>query len=154
MSNDERLRCTPSDIEVALDEAIQLVSRRGGGAMTPHRIRALRLLLTSATPLRPYHLMKHLKEDSSTKPPTMYRTLDALIEMGLIHRIESLGAYTPCRHWSHAHSPCFLICSSCGRVDEMNVDQVVESLMGESAAVRFRTRSAAVEVNGICQDCM
>ena len=88
------------------------------------------------------------------KPPTVYRTLDFLLEMGLIHRIESLQAFAPCRHWWHGHAAGFLICDLCGAAEELDVDGSLRKLSHEAAGVGFQTRAAVIEIRGICHSCV
>lgn len=148
----ERKGCAPEDVEACLREAAQLSKQRGGN-LTPLREKVLKLLLKSERPVKAYDLLGQLKDDREAKPPTVYRALDFLVEMGLAHKIASLQAFVPCRHWSHAHTPALLLCKSCGMITELDADDVAAKLTGEAASVAFASRSALIEVHGTCPDC-
>src|SRR5437879_13158122 len=71
---------------------------------TPPRERALELLLESGGPVKAYDLMGRFQEGVTTAPPTVYRALDALVELGLAHKIASLNAYTACHLQAAGHT--------------------------------------------------
>ena len=113
----------------------------------------LELLLESARPTKAYDVLHRLKDDGDAKPPTVYRALDFLLEMGLIHRIESLKAFAPCGHWAHGHIPVFLICDGCGSVGEINAYDSFKKLGQETGGVDFKLRTAVIEARGHCENC-
>ena len=84
--------CSPQDVEAFLTEAETLAARRGQ-RLTKIRRKVLRLLLESSEPSKAYDLLANLDGEGSAKPPTVYRALDFLQDVGLAHKIESLNAY-------------------------------------------------------------
>ena len=144
--------CRPTDLEEALAEATALSAKRGG-YLSPQRKKVLSLLLQATGPVKAYDMLGQLKDDKDAKPQTIYRALDFLVEMGLVHRIASLQAYTPCQHWAHAHSPALLVCDECGAIAELDADDLMTALTGEAASVDFKARDAVVEVQGTCPNC-
>ena len=80
--------------------------------------------------------------DNSAKPPTVYRSLDFLMEHGLIHKIQSLNAYVGCSH-PDAHDSCyFLICNECQNIEEhcsININDIVKNNSGGKS---FFTKSS------------
>ena len=85
---------------------------RQGAQLTPLRRRVLDIFSDSAAPLGAYAILEELsrREGKQVAPPTVYRTLDFLLEHGFVHKIESLNAYAPCEHLGHAHHGMLLIC--------------------------------------------
>lgn len=146
------LACSPDKPVEALREAADLCSRRGG-ALTPLRQTVLTFLLEADRPIKAYDMLQKLRDDRSAKPPTIYRTLDFLIEMGLAHRIESLNAFVPCGHWDHGHAAVFLLCDGCGSAGELHAGEAYKKLAHDVAGVSFKMRSAVIEVRGLCQAC-
>jgi len=144
--------CRPTDLEEALEEATALSAKRGG-YLSPQRKKVLSLLLQAAGPVKAYDMLGQLKDDKDAKPQTIYRALDFLVEMGLVHRIASLQAFTPCQHWAHAHSPALLVCDECGTIAELDADDLMAALTGDAASVDFKARDAVVEVQGTCPNC-
>lgn len=142
----------PRDIQERLAEAEQICAERGGN-MTPLRRKLLTYLFESERPVKAYDLLDRLRRDQKAKPPTVYRTLDFLEEKGLIHRIASLQAFTPCQNLRHAHTPALLVCDACGAVLELNAEAVTSKLAQEATAVSFKPCKALIEVHGTCSDC-
>lgn len=147
-----RSGCVPLNLEDRLKEAERACAIRDG-IFTPLRRKILTFLLESERPVKAYALLKRLKNDQGAQPPTVYRTLDFLREMGLVHRIESLQAFVPCRHWKHGHAAAFLICDSCGAVAEFDAVESLRKLNQAAAGVKFKARDAVVEVRGACPEC-
>lgn len=152
MMTNSHLACTSLSIADALYEAEELCEKRGGN-LTPLRRKALTLLLESTRPTKAYDLLRHLRDSGEAKPPTVYRTLDLLMQMGLIHKVESLGAFVACGHWRHGHAAVFLICSGCGLVSELHANESIKKLTQEVGSVKFKVRAAVIEVGGLCQAC-
>ena len=146
------LSCSPISIATALKDAERICDQQGA-RMTPIRRRVLELLLATDAPAKAYDLLDQLGDEGAAKPPTIYRALDFLLEMGLAHKIESLNAYVACGHRDHRHSAVFLICASCHAAEELHADATISALEAESAEVDFALRSTVLEVRGICAQC-
>ncbi len=146
------LACAPEALADSLREAEVLCEQRGG-RLTPLRKKVLTLLLESEGPAKAYDLLEHLGDDGAAKPPSVYRSLDFLLEMGLAHRIESLNAFVACGHWKHGHAAVFLICDSCGTAGELHAGDSVKKLTQEVESVKFQMRNAVIEIRGLCQAC-
>ena len=114
----------------------------------------LTLLLESDGPAKAYDLLADLGDaDGAAKPPSVYRSLDFLLEMGLAHKIESLNSYVACGHWKHGHAAVFLICDKCGTAGELHANDSVKKLTQEVESVNFQMRSAVIEIRGLCEAC-
>lgn len=137
----------------ALNEAEQLCSERGT-RLTPIRRQVLSLVWQSHRPLGAYDLLGTLNEGGGrTAPPTIYRALDFLQQMGLVHRIASLNAYVGCPRPHQPHRGCFLICRHCHNVMELRGDRVHQTLEEATRARDFAMQEATVEINGLCANC-
>jgi Fur family zinc uptake transcriptional regulator len=146
------LACSPHGLADSLVEAETLCEQRGG-RLTPLRKKVLTLLLESEGPAKAYDLLEHLGDDGAAKPPSVYRSLDFLLEMGLAHKIESLNAYVACGHWKHGHAAVFLICDKCGEAGELHANDTVKKLTQDVESVNFKMRSAVIEIRGLCANC-
>ena len=144
--------CSPQDAEAFLVEAEKLVSAKGQ-KLTPIRRKVLQLLLQSEEPAKAYDLLANLDGEGAAKPPTVYRALDFLQEMGLAHKIESLNAYVACGHANHEHSAVFLICQSCGGAEELHAVATSEALSKETNSAGFVIQNAVIEARGRCRKC-
>jgi len=124
------------------------------GRLTRQRARALELVWQSHRPVGAYEILEQLRaEGFNGAPPTVYRALEFLLEQGLIHRIESLNAYTGCAHPGQPHSGQFLICSSCQRVAELDDPKVTSAITRTAARLGFIADSPVVEIRGLCPVC-
>jgi Fur family zinc uptake transcriptional regulator len=137
----------------SLREAERLCRQRGG-KLTRLRKTVLMLLLQSERPTKAYDLIQRLGDAGAANPATIYRALDFLVNMALVHRIESLNSFVACRHPKHSHSAIFLICDCCGSVTEMDGGESSEKLGRQVEGMEFRMRDAVVEVRGLCRDCV
>lgn len=144
--------CSPQDIETFLNEAEEIAARKGQ-RMTKIRRKVLRLLLESDAPSKAYDLLANLDGEGAPKPPTVYRALDFLQDVGLAHKIESLNAYVACGHANHSHSAVFLICDICGGAEELHAVTTAEALTSETASAKFSMDRAVIEAHGRCRKC-
>ncbi len=144
--------CSPQDVDLFLQEAEALAEARGQ-RMTRIRRKVLRLLLENPEPSKAYDLLDNLDGEGSAKPPTIYRALDFLQEVGLAHKIESLNAYVACGHASHNHSAVFLICERCGGAEELHALSTTNALDKETRAAGFKVSRAVIEARGLCRAC-
>ena len=128
---------------------------RQGVQLTPLRRRVLDVFSSHAPPLGAYAILEELsrRESKQIAPPTVYRTLDFLLEHGFVHKIESLNAYAPCEHLDHAHHGMLLICETCGRSEEIEDTEVMRAIVETAAAAGFGLKRVMVEAQGLCRRC-
>lgn len=128
--------------------------QREGLRLTPTRRRVLELIVYSPGGTKAYDLLDTLaKENSSARPPTVYRALDFLLSNGLIHRIESLNAYVRCTCPEHVKAYQLLICEICGYVQELHEELIDQRLDAAAEKQGFSVIKKTIEVHGRCQDC-
>ena len=140
-------------IRAALAEAARICAERKG-RLTPQRKRVLELVWRSHEPKGAYAILEQLRaEGFNGAPPTVYRALDFLLAHNLIHRIESLNAYTGCAHPGDCHTGQFLICSRCNRVAELADAGVRDSIASCTAQHGFEAARLVIEIQGICPQC-
>ena len=137
----------------ALEQAEQRC-RNLGAKLTPLRRRVLELIWSNHQAVKAYELIDLLStEDHSVKPPTVYRSLDFLLEHGLIHRIDSLNAFVGCSHPHEPHDVRLLICTQCQQVSELSDPNLDQALTLALAAHGFRPSRAHLEIHGLCAHC-
>jgi Fur family zinc uptake transcriptional regulator len=119
--------------------------------LTAPRRRVLACLLEADAPLKAYDIVEKMGD---AKPMTVYRALDFLAGAGYVHRIESLNAYAPCveSHCRHNDSQ-YLICDSCGRIDELHDHSIDRFIVAQLAKLGFNVRSKTMEILGQCAAC-
>lgn len=141
-------------IDDAINSARQLCETRGT-RLTSLREQILSLIWQSHKPLGAYTLMDMLAKASTRRvaPPTVYRTLDFLLEEGLIHRINSLNAFIGCPSPNERHQSHFLICQSCNVAVELDNPQLSQKLAELAINAGFSVISHSIEINGLCAAC-
>jgi Fur family ferric uptake transcriptional regulator len=86
--------------------------RRRGARATPARIRVLRLLRETPTPLSHAEIEARLEDGGAPDRVTLYRVLDWLVDNGFAHknadagRVFRFSAASPGEHATHAHFRC------------------------------------------------
>lgn len=124
--------------------------------LTPARRAILDLLCKADKPLGAYDMLDSLAGPSGRRPApiAVYRALDYLLENGLVHRLASRNAFVACgRRHAHSDPVAFLICDSCGGVEESASPAFALSLAETAAAAGFRSAGAVIEVSGTCAGC-
>ncbi len=145
------------DIEKEISAAEAQSSELGERFTAPRRM-VFRKLLEAQKPIKAYDIIGIRDEnDKPAKPPTIYRALEFLCRIGLVHKIESDSSYFACSHHHDCHStshlPLVMICQKCGNVFEDHI-VAIENLIGETATKRgFKVAKMMLEAHGICKNC-
>ena len=104
-----------------------------------------------------YEVLDRLaKKGTRLAPISIYRALDALLEAGVVHRLESKNAYFACRRLHQPRTgrrPMFLSCEKCGTVQEVDGDDIFHAIDAAARTAKFEPRVRFVEVSGTCQEC-
>lgn len=138
-----------------LGEAETLCAEQGG-RLTPPRRQVLAALIESGRALGAYDLIESVAARSGRRaaPITIYRALEFLTRVGLVHRIESRNAFLACPAGcgDHGHA-VFMICDCCGAVTEAASPRL-DALLGELAGANgFRPQGRVIEMAGRCAAC-
>ena len=140
------------------DEALARAERFCGERdlqFTRLRRDVLRTVAAEGKPLGAYDIAERLSGDGRrVAAVSVYRALDFLTEHGLVHRIASRNAFVSCGH-SHGEGAglVFLICRSCGSIDETTSPEIEDQLGRTLAQAGFRPTSRILEVEGECGAC-
>lgn len=145
---------TTHDIDARLDAAAAACVREGV-RFTELRRHVLSMVLAADGPVTAYALLDQLRGTRwNAAPPTVYRALEFLVQRGLVHRVERLNAFIGCDEGAaHDHPVQFLICRTCGAVDEVDDHAVSAALVHAAAAKGFTPGHATIEVEGTCAGC-
>ncbi|MDC3263916.1 MAG: Fur family transcriptional regulator [Porticoccaceae bacterium] len=158
MLTNSRLVHQPHDhgrcISAALSRAEELCAA-SKARLTSTRKSVLELLWQSHRPLGAYQLQDQLAALSgkSIAPPTIYRAIEFLLKLGLIHRIPSLNAYIGCPFPGSDHSNLFMICNACGSAAEVAHNGINDLLQKASDKANFTLQSQTLELFGLCPNC-
>jgi len=139
------------DIHHDLAAAANFV-KRAGARFTPIRKRVYDLLLHSKQPLGAYDILGLMGGVGSSKPPTVYRALDWLMDMGLAKKVTSQSKYVALRPDKKSEAVAFLLCQSCGQAETFDPGPMAENLASIAAEKGFSERETVIEVMGFCKD--
>ncbi|GAA3942507.1 Fur family transcriptional regulator [Litoribacillus peritrichatus] len=137
----------------AVEQARRLCEEQGV-RFTKLREQLFTLIWESHKPVTAYKLLDQIKDsDFSATPPTVYRTLDFLLEQGLIHRINSLNAFIGCCQPGARHTGTFIICERCEHAQEVDHANILHAIQQVSEQHHFQMKSYVTEVYGLCPQC-
>jgi Fe2+ or Zn2+ uptake regulation protein len=142
---------SPSAGAAETGNLVRLLHERGQRA-TPQRLVILRELQrrgrhATADEIRAW--TRH--ELPGTSTPTVYATLELLVELGLARRVDAgsgAALYDP-RIEPHQHT----VCRRCGRIDDLDGDIDVAALRRRAADAGFTPDSVEVVISGLCAAC-
>lgn len=103
-----------------------------------------------------YEILARLADKGTRVAPiSIYRAIDALLEAGVIHRLESKNAFFACRRLDHrtGRRPLFLSCEICGAVGEVDGQHIFDLISEAAVNTNFVPRVKFVEVQGVCPRC-
>jgi Fur family zinc uptake transcriptional regulator len=143
----------PHAIESTLKKA-ETICKTKGYRFTATRQEVLSIIAQHSYAIKAYDILEIMsKKHGSTKPPTVYRALEFLIDAGFVHKIESLNAYSSCSQ-PHQHPHChLLVCNQCGVVNEFFDHTIRDAAHIHAASEKFTPSYDAVEFLGACKKC-
>ena len=133
---------------------IEEILEQRGARFTEQRKLVYRIVSKSKKPITAYEILAKMEKDvKNVKPPQAYRALDFLMAQGLVHKIESLNAFVAC-HADHNHQGSqFMVCDSCGTVEEVHLCHLPQPLQNKIDQTKFQLSRWNTELHGTCHDC-
>ena len=122
-------------------------------ALTKNQSLILKALRKAKQPVGAYELLDQLREHGLKAPLQIYRTLDQLIDLNMVHRLESLNAWTLCCDAEHDSTPVFAICNDCGSVSEYFDENLTSNIAKISKKSGFVPDRSIIEIHGRCDQC-
>ena len=89
----------------------------------------LAALRKAKEPLSAYAILDRVRASGISHPPTVYRALNELIQLGMVHRLESRSAFVACGHGACDGKAAFAICRKCQKVVEIPLSQKKETAL-------------------------
>lgn len=149
--------------QMCIDDALsnaKTICESKGAKLTQLREQVLILIWQSHKAMGAYTLIDMLAESQERRiaPPTVYRALDFLLELRLIHRINSINAYIGCvnpasHQDSKTGSNYFLICNQCHDTQEIISPKIKGIIDKTSQDSHFLSNQQWLEVTGLCNEC-
>ena len=112
-------------------------------------------LSNAPQPLSAYTILDHVRSGGVRAPLQVYRALEKLIELGFVHRIDSLNAFMACRQPGCASHAClaFTICEKCGTVSEVAGHKLDHEISLTARRAGFALSGSTIELRGSCEPC-
>jgi Fur family ferric uptake transcriptional regulator len=137
------------DLGIAGERRLRLAGKR----VTPQRKLVLHILAQAGGHLDATEIYERgRREDARLSLSTVYRTLGALKETGVVrelHLDDEHHHYELDAQDQHSH----LVCLSCGRVIEVDSNVLARAAAALGEAHGFEIASAQMELTGFCSDC-
>jgi len=86
-------------------------------------------------------------------PPTVYRALNDLIRLGMVHRLQSRSAFVACDHGSCNGKAAFAICRQCQKVVEISLSDKDERVLLALSPKDLAAEQITLEIAGLCEAC-
>ena len=118
-----------------------------------HADRVFQFLKSQKKPISAYQMLESLRSEGVAAATTIYRALDKLNSLGLVHRIESLNAWTVCCGSHNNKTPVFEICNDCGNVKEHLDQDFTNNIKKLSKRTGFVADNPILEIKGRCGEC-
>lgn len=144
--------CPINSLEERLAEA-EAHCRQHGARLTHGRREVLKRLMQHEGGVKAYQLLEELRAtQENVAPPMVYRALDFLQEMGLVHRLDSMNAFVACSTRHHEQS-LLLVCPQCGAVAEICAPGLGQTLAASVAQSGFVVQGDCLEIKALCPAC-
>ena len=125
----------------ALLHQVEQYCVKRGARLTPIRKQILSLILTYPNVVKAYEILAELRKiKSNAAPPTVYRALDFLVHIGVLHRGEE-------------HTSVILNCTHCGATEELAAEEPVDILLAFCRERGFTVQDGPLVLSGECARC-
>ncbi|MBF6617594.1 Fur family transcriptional regulator [Pollutimonas thiosulfatoxidans] len=140
-------------IAATLRTADALCAERGK-RLTPIRRKVLEILLIQHRSVKAYELLDLIRaEQPGAAPPTVYRALDFLVDVGLVHRLDAINAWTACMDAGGTPHDLLVVCTKCGAVAELSDPALNRQLADKVADAGFALTGHETELRALCGHC-
>ncbi len=134
-------------------EEAELLSRcrEAGLKATPQRLAIYRELWSRTDHPSPEAIFQAVRvSQPALSLATVYKTLDTLVEAGLVHEVEHTGERK--RYDANVDPHHHLVCTRCGRITDFE-DRSLSEVATQSFAPGFIAERVRVQVLGACAEC-
>ena len=137
----------------------QATMRRAGAKITKSRLAVIECLSASTDALTPRQILGAIAEDSSTPDidqVSVYRVLELLVRLGLVHQIHPSGGYVPCSHIDCPEEMHILShCVGCDQTEEVDVPKEIFAPVQWflSTRLNFTPKEHHLQIDGLCIHC-
>jgi Fe2+ or Zn2+ uptake regulation protein len=148
------IHCNGKSFQKIANETLKSVNFK----ITKPRLAVINCLETAKKPLSPKNIFEQIKQKNESKidQVSVYRVLESLTQLGLVHQIYPSGDYVSC-HTSCEKKPSHILlnCSKCNETLEMQLEwNFIESIFEKiKISAKFNPIGHMMQINGICVEC-
>ena len=114
----------------------------------------LNLLLSNHRIFSAYDIAEKISEmGKRVQPIQIYRSLEKLIALGLVHRLSTRNGFIACYEDGECATGQFLICTECESVKEIDSQLINTEIKDSAQENSFSIANKSVEVLGLCSNC-
>lgn len=135
------------------------VLKTHGARITQPRLAVLQCLADSTQPLSPKDILENIqtrKDLGNVDQVSVYRILDKLLKLNLIHQISPQGQFVACGH-IECQAPLHILthCQSCTETQELHVpDGVLAPMLWYlKEEYHFSPHNHYFQIDGTCKSC-
>ncbi len=144
---------SPQAVEQQLHNA-EVLCKQQNKRLTPIRKQVLELLIRAQRGLKAYELLSQIRTlQPNAAPPTVYRALEFLTQLDLIHRLDAINAWTACVDVAGEPHDLLVVCTECGNVAELSAPSLSQQIRDCILQAGFALGSAETELRALCLQC-
>ena len=114
----------------------------------------LNLLLSNHRIFSAYDIAEKISEmGRRVQPIQIYRSLEKLMALGLVHRLSTRNGFIACYEDGECATGQFLICTECESVKEIDSQLINREISDSAQENSFSIANKSVEVLGLCSNC-
>jgi Fur family transcriptional regulator, zinc uptake regulator len=124
-----------------------------GPKLSRNQGQVLSCLRKAKEPLSAYAILDRVRVAGISYPPTVYRALNGLIQLGMVHRLQSRSAFVACGHGTCNGKAAFAICRQCEKVVEVPLSDKDQGWLLALSPQEITPEQVTLEIAGLCAAC-
>ena len=123
--------------------------------LSKNQLIVLETIRKAKKPLKAYSILSSVKKKGINAPPQVYRALEKLVEIGVIHKIESKNAFVDCKNseCETSKATAFSICKKCQKITEIMNSKLSNYLTNFQDNTGMKYEKYNLEFYGLCKRC-
>jgi Fur family transcriptional regulator, zinc uptake regulator len=121
--------------------------------LSRNQTEVLSCLRAAREPLSAYAILDRVRPSGIAHPPTVYRALSELMQLGKVHRLQSRSAFVACDHGGCDGKFAFAICRECQKVLEIPLSNEDHAALAALSPKDVSVEYVTLELSGLCRRC-
>jgi|SRR3954451_23190262 Fur family transcriptional regulator, zinc uptake regulator len=113
----------------------------------------LSCLRKAKEPLSAYAILDRVRVAGISHPPTVYRALTELMQLGMVHRLQSRAAFVACGNGACNGKAAFALCRGCEKVFEIPLSDADQAALLALSPGEISPEQVTLEIAGLCAAC-